>query len=84
MEKRLFLWIGIAIFGGMMIQTFIQLDKVSYQIEAALFIGIASVIYTILVVVKQKKFSLYLGAAGILALASVILIFIGPHLFGGH
>ncbi|MEW9502545.1 hypothetical protein [Jeotgalibacillus marinus] len=84
MEKRLFLWIGLFIFGGMLLQTVIQLDKFSYQLEAVIAITIASVIYAGLVIVKKKSFSFYVGATSVLAIAAVVLIFAAPLLLPTH
>ncbi|MGD7043808.1 hypothetical protein [Jeotgalibacillus proteolyticus] len=77
MEKKLFIWIGAVIFGGLLLQTFLQLEA-KYQMEAALFILFTAAVYFSLLLFKKKKFSLYLGLTCTLGIVSLLLIFFGP------
>ncbi|TDL34932.1 hypothetical protein E2R51_04200 [Jeotgalibacillus sp. S-D1] len=83
MEKRIFSWIGLVIFGGMLIQTFLQL-KSSYFMEASLFIAFSAVVYAALLMLKKKNFSGYLITTGAIAAAAVIMIFLYPVILPAH
>jgi hypothetical protein len=51
---KLFIIIGAGIFGGLILMTFIQLEKAEYRIEALGFIAIAAAVYYILLWLFQK------------------------------
>lgn len=83
MEKYIFLWIGLVIFGGMFIQTFLQLTS-SYFLEANIFIAISAAAYAGLVMLKNKNSNWFLLSTGALALAAVIMIFLYPVILPAH
>jgi len=75
MENKLFIWIGLVIFGGLLIQTFLQLES-SYYLEAAAFIILAGAIYFLLYSIFKKRTALFVKATTSLAVISVIGIFV--------
>ncbi|KIL47842.1 hypothetical protein [Jeotgalibacillus campisalis] len=83
MEKRLFIWIGAVIFGGLLLQTFIQLEA-DYQLEAAGFILFSAAIYYGLFFLKKRKSNLYLGLTCALGIVSLLLVFFAPLILPVH
>ncbi|WP_227395429.1 hypothetical protein [Jeotgalibacillus aurantiacus] len=83
MERKLFLWIGLFIFPGMALQTLLQVES-SYWIEAFIAIAVAAVIYTVLIVLKDKNRTAWLASLTLLGAAAVLFIFIGESVFPHH
>ncbi|WP_421384998.1 hypothetical protein ACOJQI_09575 [Bacillus salacetis] len=51
---KLFITIGAGIFGGLILMTFIQLEKADYRMEALGFIAITAAVYFILLWIFHK------------------------------
>ncbi|PPA71942.1 hypothetical protein [Jeotgalibacillus proteolyticus] len=84
MEKRLFLWIGIAVFGGMALQNVLQLHGFSYHMEAGIFTLVAAAVYTGLVLLRKKNRGLTLAITGALGVLSLVMVFMAGTIFPGH
>ncbi|KIL48761.1 hypothetical protein KP77_19720 [Jeotgalibacillus alimentarius] len=80
MEKKLFTWIGLFIFGGLLLQVFIQLET-KYYMEALISIAAGAIIYTGLIILSRKNRNAWLLSTGVLAGAAIVMIFLSPHLF---
>lgn len=81
------LWIGVFVFGGLLLQTFIQLQGKGWttQLEALIFIGMATVLYYLIAILYQNKAkSLSLALIGITGVVGVVFIFLSPILFATH
>ncbi len=85
--NSLTIWIGVFVFGGLILQTFIQLmDKAwSTKLEALIFIGIAAILYYLIAILYQNKArTISLVLIGITGLVGVVFIFLSPILFVTH
>ncbi|AST92531.1 hypothetical protein ACWE42_02030 [Sutcliffiella cohnii] len=81
------LWIGVFVFGGLLLQTFIQLQGKGWttQLEALIFIGMATVLYYLIAILYQNKAkSISLALIGITGIVGVVFIFLSPILFATH
>ena len=81
------LWIGVFVFGGLLLQTFIQLQGKGWttQLEALIFIGMATVLYYLIAILYQNKAkSLSLALIGITGVVGVVFIFLSQILFATH
>lgn len=63
---KLFMIIGTGIFGGLILMSFIQLEKAEYRMEALSFIAIAAAVYFILLWLFQKGLKKVFTAAVLL------------------
>jgi hypothetical protein len=83
--QTLLYYIGAFIFGGLGILTFLQLDKVSYKLEAAAFIIAGAVIYYGMVILYYKsRKNTFLLVNLVLAVLALGGIYFNNVLFGGH
>jgi hypothetical protein len=73
---KLFILIGAGIFGGLILMTFIQLEKADYRIEALGFIAITAAVYFILLWIFQKGlkkvFSAVILVLAIMAISAAV------------
>ncbi|WP_409254036.1 hypothetical protein V1502_09095 [Bacillus sp. SCS-153A] len=83
---KLFSIIGSGIFGGLILMTFIQLEKAEYKMEALGFIATAAVVYFGLVWIIQKGlrkvFTAAVLALAVLAISAAMfhtILFSGTH-----
>ncbi|MBM7580244.1 hypothetical protein [Jeotgalibacillus terrae] len=80
MEKNLFTWIGLFIFGGLVLQVFIQLES-KYYVEALISLAAGALIYSGLIMLSRKNRKAWLLSTSVLAGAAIVMIFLSPHLF---
>ncbi|QPC46474.1 hypothetical protein [Mangrovibacillus cuniculi] len=84
-EKRIWPIIGVFIFGGILLQSFIQLDSMKYRLEAWITLAIVGVIYFLFVSLSKKESKSWFIGMTALAIVSVLMIFLQPMIFHtGH
>lgn len=84
-EKKIWTIIGAFILGGILLQSFIQLDDMKYRVEAWITVAIVSVIYFLFVTLSRKQNKSWFYGMTALAVVSVLMIFLQPVIFhSGH
>jgi hypothetical protein len=83
---KLFLIIGAGIFGGLVLMTFVQLEKINYRMEALGFIAAAAAVYFLLLWMFQKRMTkAFTAAVLVLAVLAVTTAMFHHVLFpAGH
>lgn len=82
-------WIGLFIFGGLILQTFLQLELKKHgwdtRVEALVFIAISALLYFICVMLYQRnaRFITYVLLL-LIGVAATVLAIMAPMLFPAH
>ncbi|UII54132.1 hypothetical protein LS684_10475 [Cytobacillus spongiae] len=83
-ETKLFNLIGIGMFSGIAMMTFLHLERFDKQLEAMIFFGIMAIIYFVMVFIRKRAIGLFVPIMTVLAVLAISFIFLQGILFGGH